>query len=761
MTEVNIDLKAKDQMSSVLDHVTQRLGIFSKAGIGMGIAFAGVNIAVGILQKAFSDVIQFVQEGVEANRKFEMSMARLSVSSTEFDVSMGSLKDTLKNFSVMFATDLSTLSDGLRSFMQQGYTASQSVTLLWHAERLAIASGNDLSTTIDVIDRAFNSFNLNASDASDVTKELNGIMSITGMTLEDIDIILGRVAIAAQKSGISFTDLINLMYTLHETGTSNRMLASELTKQLEDLSKVKIMPMPDSTATSIETKFKKISGTVQFTADMMKQLGTISQMDLTGGLDIGSMFDKQKIADAQKYFDILQKEGITSLDSFNSKLREGTIDWHNADYNIIGVEKQMLQLIRTYYQYNDMVAATTKNTETWQERLQGIRDEIDSLNAKLVTQNATLATTAQEIGDLTEMRTYTIDMRNATLAVQAQQAAIEQLQRISDSYNLSLMKNSLEIMKIQYNADARHGLNREQKEKIADLEKINAGIQIKEQENQIAISQIQQSSLQRTQDTLDGIRKNHDAAMYEQQIRDLDANIKTQNELYSSTLTAIATTNAEIAKQQKKWWQEQLLKMVHWAKEMHDQMNYAYSGAGTTAPSSNPAQTQATKKAEPNPPGWNSKIPFWKYQHGGLVAETAPALLHQGELVIPKDLVDAMKRNKPQPFPRMDMVREPTSPVIVNGGGGNSNVSQNVTIMIHADLHKDVDVEEWGKKLGAGLSSGFLSGSSSASSSVTSRKGGTVVVPGTTTAIARTGRVPGNSAVIQQPITNKSRFRIG
>jgi hypothetical protein len=89
-------------------------------------------------------------------------------------------------------------------------------------------------------------------------------------------------------------------------------------------------------------------------------------------------------------------------------------------------------------------------------------------------------------------------------------------------------------------------------------------------------------------------------------------------------------------------------------------------------------------------------------------------------------------------------------------------VTNNNTITVHVDGARIPDnVEEWGRKLGAGLSSGFLSGTSSASSSVTSRKGGTVVVPGTTTTIARTGRVPGNSAVVQQPITNKSRFRVG
>lgn len=828
MGEVSIDLKAKDQMSGVLDHVTQRLGIFSKAGIGMGIAFAGINIAVGALQQAFSAVVQYIQDGVEANRRFEMSLARLSVSTTDFDVSMGSLKGTLKNFSVMFAEDLNTLADGLRTFIEEGFTASESVNLLWHAERLAIASGNDLASTQEVLHRAFKMFNLGASDAYDVTKKLNGIMSITGMTLGEIDIVLGRVAIAAQKSGISFSDLINLMYTLHETGTSNRMLASELTQQLEDLSKVTIQPMPDSTATSIDTKFKKIAGTVQFTVDQMKQLATISQMDLTGGLDLGAMFSKQRIDEAQGYFNTLNTKGITTLKQFNEEAGRMALNKLNPDFGIMGVDVKLLQLLRTFYQYNDMLAANTQETDTAASRLKAwcaglvvIKNEVDRLKGVLAENNVILAQAQQELGDLTTQRSYTVAMRTATLAVEAQQDAIQKLQRISDAYSLSQMKNSLEILKIQYSAmGERHGLSREQKNQLAALEKLNAGLQIQEQENQIAIGDIQQNGMQTAQDNLDAIRREHNAVMYAMEIRDLDANIKAKNLLIESTLATIATTNDAITIQMDKWRDNELIKQIAWSLKMHKALVFSYS---TTSEAQSSSEQSGTQETVPNPPGWLSKTPFWKYQQGGLVQETAPAMVHKGEFIIPKELVDTFLKKpremphinitdimsreksdvkrpeikpikiempdinmpdvkpreretprfnipdiKPREMPHLTMpdLRESGSPIIRSNPVERS-LNQTVSIIVHADLHKDIDVEEWGKKLGAGLSSGFLENTSSGTTTATSRKtGATIVVPGTsiTTALGlRTDRAGAGVVTlpVAQPIKNKGRFRVG
>ena len=755
MTEVNIDLKAKDQMSSVLDHVASRFGIATKAGLGMGLAFAGVNIAVGALQQAIGGMIDYVKDGVEANRAFELSMARLSNSANYFDVNMVALQDTFRNFSVMFATDLNTLIDGFRDFIREGFTASESLKLLFDAERLAVVTGDDLTTVQHGLITAMEVFGLKAGSSSDIMNDYNKIVGTTGLTIGDIDKVLGSAADSIRTSGVSFSDIVDILFTLESQGYNTRTMITKLKEILDTFpGDFKITAMPEDAVPDIETKFKKIQGTVQFTSDMMKQLGTISQMDLTGGLDISAMFSQEKIDKAQKYFDVLNSKGITTLKQFNDVAGQTAAKKLNPDFEFIGIDKQLWQLMRMYYQYNDMADEAAKKTETWQDKLAGIRTELSRLNTTLETDNATLAQTAMEIGDLTEMRGYTTAMHDATAAVQDQQDALKSLQRISDAYSLSQKINSLEISKIEYSAmGERHGLDRGQKEQIAALEKTNAGLQIQEQEQQIKISKKQQNGLQTAQDALDQVRRTHDEVMYSQQIRDLDENIKAKNAIYASTLQTITETNTAIAKQMDLWRNSELIKWVSWANDMHKWNTYAYSHDGkaptkiTTTPAAATTLSAILDKMRHGTFG----LPH--LATGGLVTESGAAIVHKDELIIPGDIF----RNMPQL--RMPQLRE-SSPVIMSQPGGTSNHVEIHIGTIHAEV-KDGNVEEWGKKLGAGLSSGFLESGSSGTTTVTSRKtGASIVVPGTTVT-TRTGRTPTATVPVIQNIKHKGRFRVG
>jgi len=827
MPEVSVDLKAKDQMSSVLEHVTQRLGIFNKQGLAMGIAFAGVNIAVQGLQQAIQGMIDYIQRGVEANREFQLSMARLSVAVNDFgNITLGDLQSSLKNFSVMFATDLNTLTDGLRNFIREGYSAAESTRLLFEAERLATVTGDDLATVQHGLITAMEVFNLSTSDASDIIKKFNDITSTTGLSISDIDNVLSRSAGTIRTANISFSDIVNILYTLENQGYSSRAMLVKLKEVLDTFpTGFKLDILPEDTVTSIDTKFKKISGAVQFTTAMMRQLGQISQMDLTSGLDISAYFSEEKIKWAKGYFDTLNKQGITTLEQFNSAMGQTAAKALNADFQFIGIDRDLWQLLRAYYQYNDMVAANStmiddnaSKVSTWAKQLKQINSTLQTLRATLATNQAALAQIGQELSDLGTDRSFTIQMHDATAAVTEQEDAIRSLQRISDQYALSQKKNSLEIMKIQYSAmGERHGLTREQKEAIAALEKTNAGLQIQEQEQQIAMMTIQQNGLQTAQDNLDAIKRQHDEAMYNREIRDLDANIAAKNALYASTLQVITDTNDKITAQQDLWRSNELIKMISWAKNMHTWYSHAY-GSSTTG-------TTGTTTTTPKAPKATLKMPWERrgYQTGGLVQETAPALVHKGEFIIPKELINILLR-PPKETPHLNLpdlqtsetpiiasqplaktvnqiiipkelinmwmqkpkettplrlpdlrrsispimgsqpiVKEPMMPIAISQPV-ERNADRHIEIhigTINADLSKGEDVEAWGRKLGAGLSSGFLENTSSGTTTVTSRKTGvSIIVPGTTIT-TRTGRTPTATIPVPQPIRNKGRFRIG
>ena len=755
MSEIAVDLKAKDQMSQVLDHVAQRFGVLNKAGLSMGIAFSGINFAIAGLQQAIGAVIQYVKDGIEANRQFEMSMARLSMSSSNLDVSMSSLKDTLVNYSVIFATNLNTLTQGLQTFIRTGYNASDSTKLLFHAEMLAVTSGNDLATTQDTLIRTMQEFNLGVGDVNDVVNKLNEISSVTKMPLSEIDTILGRVAITAKESGVSFDNLINIMYTLYTTGTSTRMLASALTEELKNLGNVKIDIMPDSTVTSTEAKFARITSTAEFTAARMAQVGTIMQMNFSKGLDINAFIDETEWNKALKLVEQLGKQGVKTIEDL--KLKGAGVELHvpgtaagltgflqdltrgMTGVNFSDLAQDMQILVAAIIQYNENISEAPGKTTSFTNNLDELTKAAESLRVEM-------SQLQQNIGDLTSQRAFMIQMHDAAAAVRDQEDAIKSLQRANDALTLSQMKNSLEIAKIQYSAmGERHGLSREQKDVITALEKVNAGIQIQEQEQQIAISEIQQNGLQRAQDQLDAIRMQHDEWMYSTELRDLSKQIADKNALYLADAQNLIDKNALIAAAMQKFHDDLLSETTSWADKMMVQYSRAFGGNGTTGStgsssngggSSGSTGGEGTSTTPANPISNPGLPPTWSLPHlasGGFIERTGAAVIHQGEMVIPAG----------------------------NTGSQYTSVKNNYDIDIHVDgaqIHGDV--ETWGKNLGKGIASGFIEASSSATVEVTTRKGNKAQVPGVSTTI-RTGRVPGNSLVVPQPIKHKPRFRVG
>jgi hypothetical protein len=309
------------------------------------------------------------------------------------------------------------------------------------------------------------------------------------------------------------------------------------------------------------------------------------------------------------------------------------------------------------------------------------------------------------------------------------------------------MKNNLEIMKIQYAADTRHGLTRDQEKAIKDLEHANLGIQIEEQQNQIDISTIQQNGLRDAQDALDKIREAHDEAMYEQQIRDLDKNIKDKNDLYATTVTAIAAADKAIEIAQANFRNNELTKTIKWAQNMNQWMQYAQGSGG-------PGNEQLENPlAASFASGWSAHI---NSEHHGVPSPMDIVLMGQGKAPIPGlDTGGTVLESGIAKVHKGEVFGQP--------GGGMS-----VNVQVIASLDRGEDVQEWGRKLGAGLASGFLSSTSSGMTTAVSRKTGlTINVPGTSVTTAGGTLRPNRAGTgvttlpVVQPIQTKGRYRVG
>jgi len=380
-------------------------------------------------------------------------------------------------------------------------------------------------------------------------------------------------------------------------------------------------------------------------------------------------------------------------------------------------------------------------------------------------------------------------------SIRIQRDELKKLADANEDLSFASQKASLEMLKIQQSAASNRGrMTREEKDRLKELEATQLDLRIKEMENDLAATKIKREGLSQEEAELEKIKMAYGEKVYviqdayNKEVISLQSSIDAKNALILSHETAIdqVYTNIQLLIQGK------LDAIDAYTKEWSEKMKAYYASVTGESLSATTAKTktQAIKDVmtkggsifdvmhgikdiiqppKPTAPA-APVVPKWKYQQGGLVQETAPALVHKGEFVIPKELVDTfLKTPREMPHMRLPDLREPSMPVIREEprSTGQCACNQNININVTADLHKDVDVEEWGKKLGAGLASGFLSGSSSGTTTATSRKtGGTIIVPGTsmTTALGlRTNRA-GTGVVtlpVQQAIQNKGRFRRG
>ena len=569
MSEARVIISAQDNASRVIDNVTRKLGIFNKQGIAMGISFALLNKGLQLAEQAFTQFIKFIQEGIDKSREFELNIVRLSVAINNFDIPINTLKDDLTALSVKFAVDINVLTTSLHDFIREGYTATDALYLLAEAEKLAYIYGEDLATVQRTMAGIFHEFDLSVSDTNNVIETLSALTSLSQRSIGEFSTFLERVAPLVHEYGLSLEDVVNIYYTLAKENVGAKNAVSEFQKILEGTSKYEIRVMDDNIVPDTQTKLDAIDKIIATKAAKWAKIQEAEQRNL------GSWFSEVAMWANPQYLITEVVEGIGEALLGKKKTITGT-----------QTKKEPLISPDAASELKTMVA------------------EFDRLNNVLKTSNDLLALTGQELSDLTEMRQFTTDMMIATAAVQDQEDAIEKLRRVANAYGLEQIENSLKILQIEYGA-GRRGLSRGQQRQIDVINKENLALRIKEMEQQIAMGHIQQGGLLTAEDRQDEIRRQHDEAMYGQEIRDLDANIKIKNELIISTTQTVKDTNAAILLENQKFYANDIIAFLAYMAKKR-----AAGYGGTTSTSGETSVSEALAREN------TRRIPTWKHRMG-------------------------------------------------------------------------------------------------------------------------------------------------
>jgi len=508
MAKAWVEIGCKDNASGVIEQVTKRLGVFNKEGMAMGVTFALINKGIQLAEQGFQKLTDEMKKSIERTMDFEVNMARITNTIQDMDVTTVQLSNSLRVLSVEFGINLNSIAESYRNITREGYSASESINIMHQAMLVNTSTGEDLNSVIDAMDTTLGVFNLDARNSGYVFEKLNQIFSLTGFSIQEIANILSRASPDIRAAGYDLEDIVNIIYTLKQTEISSRQFPSELDKYLKGLGTEKIMALPEGSVPSVEEGANKVLNTHKKAVD---QIGAAWDF----------FMDKQA-TDVLNIIDLIPKIGEGFAKGFGQNVKKPSESMGDTSLYIDSVANQM-------------------------KKIASITAEIEKIQTNINTTTALASQKGTEIYRTNSLLKYTTAMHDATLAVQEQEDAIEQLDRVSRKYNMEQQINTLEIMKIQYGAmGRRRGLSRGEKKEIEEYERMNMGIQIKEQENQIKIGNIQMTCLQNALDEQEQIRRDYTQQVYNQDIIDLNINLNSQREEYRQFFEDIAQMRQKI-----------------------------------------------------------------------------------------------------------------------------------------------------------------------------------------------------------------------
>lgn len=257
--------------------------------------FNGLNSKTNLLTAAFRGLIalgvaKFFRDIITASGGFETKMAEISTLVDTAVFKIGMLEDALKKQSVAFGQDASAQAAAAYQIISAGAgSATEAITTLDAANRLAIGGVTDVATAADGLTSVLNAYGDKVDGATAVSDALFVGMRAGKTTIGELSSSLGKVAPLAAATGVSFDELVAAVAALTKGGISTQesvtgvraILAAVVkpTKEASDLAKQLGI---DFSAAGLESK-----GFAGFMAELVQKTGGSSDAlaQLFGGVE--------------------------------------------------------------------------------------------------------------------------------------------------------------------------------------------------------------------------------------------------------------------------------------------------------------------------------------------------------------------------------------------------------------------------------------------------------------------------------------------
>lgn len=235
--DIEKQLGGPDVMKATENSAKKSGGLFSST---FGKYLGAAAIAAGVVA-ASAGLYKFISGGIQASNELSGALREVVTltgeTGTAADVSFGEFQSGVRDVSRELGLAQDVLTGGLYSALSAGVPRENAFTFLETAGKAAIAGVTDTETAVDGLTTVINAFQLEASQAGEVSDSLFAAVQGGKTTFEELSASLFNVAPAAAAANVDFKEVNAAIATLTAAGTPTAAATTQIRAALQGLQK--------------------------------------------------------------------------------------------------------------------------------------------------------------------------------------------------------------------------------------------------------------------------------------------------------------------------------------------------------------------------------------------------------------------------------------------------------------------------------------------------------------------------------------------
>lgn len=217
--DVNVVIRGHDRASKTFQQVggsAERLGrTIRNVGLSLGVYFSGRMIA------------NFGTSAVQSFLQMEEGLAKVNTMLSDGNEKhLPKYRQQMESFAVKYGQSVNVLTDGMYSLLSAQIDAADAAGVLEVTSRAAVGGQTDVATASKATVRILKSYNLEASQAADVSDLLFKIVEKGIVSYEELAETIGTVAPSARAAGLTMDELAASVATALSTEEPARAMTA-------------------------------------------------------------------------------------------------------------------------------------------------------------------------------------------------------------------------------------------------------------------------------------------------------------------------------------------------------------------------------------------------------------------------------------------------------------------------------------------------------------------------------------------------------